>query len=127
METLYLERTDLTPRVNLDPEDLQITIQGASVPKNADEFYKPIIQWLEGFLAQLPSTATPLCVDVKLLHYNSASWVYISQIFQIIGRIHEAGMRVLIDWYTNDDDDYLREVGQELSEVSDLPFNFIEE
>lgn len=127
MELLQLERTELTPKVILDPDDLQITIQGASVPKNAEEFYKPLLQWLESFSAQLPSTSAPLSVDVKLLHYNSASWVYISQIFEIIGKMHETGMRVLIDWYTNEEDDYIREIGQELSEVSDIPFNFIEE
>ncbi len=127
MEILHLEPTELTPRVIFDPEDLQITIQGASVPKNTESFYKPLIKWLESYSTQLPATSIPLSVDVKLKHYNSASWVYISQIFQIIGRMHEAGLRVLIDWYINTDDDYLREVGQELSEVSGIPFNYIEE
>lgn len=127
MEILHLEKTELTPKVILDPYELQVTIRGASIPNNAAEFYKPLLLWLENFSDQLPSTSAPLSVDVKLLHYNSASWVYISQIFEIIGKIHETGMRVLIDWYTNEDDNFLREVGQELSEVSDIPFNFIEE
>lgn len=127
MEILHLEPTDTTPGVIFDSEDLQIIIHGASLPKNAEEFYKPLVNWMESFSRQLPETYAPISVEVKLQHYNSASWMYISEIFKTIGRIHETGMRIIIDWYTNENDDYLREVGQELSEVSDLPFNFVEE
>ena len=127
METLYIERTDYTPKIVLDPEELQFTIRGASRPENAKKFYEPVVKWLESFIAQTPSTSAPLSVDVKLKYFNSASMVYLTDVFKLIARIHGNGTRILIDWYMDEDDDLLREAGQELSELSGLPFNFVEE
>jgi hypothetical protein len=127
MDTLLIERTDNTPKILFDTEEFLFTIRGASRPENAKKFYEPVISWLERFIAQLPSTSTPLSVEVKLRHFNSASIIYLNEIFKLIGKIHNNGTRILIDWYTDEDDDVSREAGQELSELSGLPFNFIEE
>lgn len=127
MDTLFIDRTDNTPKIHFDPEELMFSIRGASRPENPKKFYEPVITWLGQFIAQLPSTSTPLSVEVKLKYFNSASMIYLNEIFKLIGKIHNNGNRILIDWYTDDDDDLLREAGQELSDLSGLPFNFIEE
>lgn len=127
MEILLIERTDNTPKIVFDPEEFLFTIKGASRPENARKFYEPVISWLERYIAQLPSTSAPLSVEVKLSYFNSASMNYLSDIFKLIGKIHNNGKRIIIDWYTDEDDELLREAGQELSELSGLPFNFIEE
>lgn len=127
MEILQIERTDTTPKVFFDPNELMLRIRGASRPENAKKFYAPLIEWLEQFQAQKPSTAFPLNVEVKLTFLNSLSLVYITEMFQQISRIHKDGMRILIDWYLNEDDYMMREVGQEISDMTNLPFNFIEE
>ncbi|MBN2487314.1 MAG: DUF1987 domain-containing protein [Bacteroidales bacterium] len=127
MEILQIERTDNTPKIVFDPDEFMFVIRGASRPENARKFYEPILTWLEGFTAQLPSTSQPLSVEVKLKYFNSASMNYLNDIFRLIAKIHNNGKRILIDWYTEEDDDVMRQAGQELSELSGLPFNFIEE
>jgi hypothetical protein len=127
MDNLFIERTNNTPKVFFDAENLLFSIRGASRPENARKFYEPVLSWLEGYFAQFPSTSTPLSVEVKLKYYNSASMIYLNEVFKLIHKIHLNGTRILIDWYTDEDDDMMREAGQELSELTGLTFNFIEE
>jgi hypothetical protein len=127
MESLQIDRTEYTPKVIFDPEEFRLIIRGASRPENARKFYEPVLHYLENFIAQKPATSTPLSVEVKFTYFNSASMVYINEIFKLVKKIHNNGMRILIDWYYNEDDEVLREAGQELSELTGLYFNLIEE
>lgn len=127
MDNLLIERTDNSPKVLFDANELFFTIKGKSRPENADKFFVPIISWLEKFAAQRPATSAPLNIEIKLTYFNSVTIRYLSDIFRIIEKIHEDGMRVIIDWFIDADDEMIREAGQELSDISGLPFNFIEE
>lgn len=127
MESIQIEKGLQTPKVIFDPEDLQLTIRGESLPENAKKFYSPIIEAIEGFIAQKPTTSVPMNVEVKLKSINSASHCHLAEIFKLISQLHKKGLRVIIDWYIDEEDDIMRETGQEFSEISGLPFNFIEE
>jgi hypothetical protein len=127
MDSLLIERTDQTPKILFDPEELIFTIRGNSRPENADKFYAPVISWLEKFAAQHPITSAPLNIEVKLTYFNSITIRYLTDIFKVISELHDDGMRIIIDWYIDVEDELIREAGQELSDVSGLPFNFIEE
>lgn len=127
MEILQIERTKHTPKVVFDPEDLQILIDGVSRPENAKKFYQPLIKWLNDFSKQLPVTTAPLNVELKLNYFNSSTVIYLSEIFRIVNSIHQSGMKVLIDWYIDEGDELIKDAGEELSEVSGLPFNFVKE
>jgi hypothetical protein len=128
MDLLKIERTQFTPEVIFDADEFFISIRGVIRPENAKAFFKPLISWIEDFHAQhLKISSTPLNVEIKLLYYNSASFIQIIDLFKIIKKIHHSGMKVIIEWYYNEDDDLMREAGQELSDISELPFIFIEE
>jgi hypothetical protein len=127
MDNLLIERTDNSPKVLFDPTELFFTIKGISRPENADKFYMPVVNWLEKFAAQRPATSTPVNIEIKLTYFNSSTIRYLSDVFRIFSKLHDGGMRVIIDWYVDSDDELIREAGQELSDVSGLPFNFIEE
>ncbi len=127
MDNLLIERTDHSPKVFFDPNELFFTIKGNSRPENADKFYSPVINWLEKFSAQRPATSAPLNIEIKLTYFNSSTIRYLTDIFRIVGNLHDDGMRVIIDWYVDSEDELIREAGQELSDISGLPFNFIEE
>ncbi|MBN1117508.1 MAG: DUF1987 domain-containing protein [Bacteroidales bacterium] len=127
MEPLRIDQTINTPKVIFDPDELFLRISGPSRPESADKFFAPLIKWLNDFKIQRPSTSVPLNVEIKIAYLNSASRIYLTSLFKIINEIHIDGMRVLIDWFVDEDDDVMRETGQELSENTGLPFNIVEE
>jgi hypothetical protein len=127
MEILQIDRTQSTPKVVFDPEEFFLQIKGASRPENAKKFYRPLVDMLDQFINNHPVTATPLSVEIKLTYFNSASMIYLTDIFKLIANLNKKGMKVLIDWYIDSDDDVIREAGLELSDMTGLHFNFIED
>jgi hypothetical protein len=127
MEILHIDRTQSSPKVVFDPEELFLQIKGASRPENARKFYTPLLNALNQFIAEHLITSLPLSIEIKLTYFNSASMIYLADMFKLISDFHQKGMKVLIDWYVDDDDDVIREAGQELSDMTGLPFKIIEE
>lgn len=125
MDKLEISASKHTPRVLLDPHDWVFNFSGSSMPENADSFYRPILNWLDEFVGAEHSASMPLSVTMRFDYYNSGSMRYIAEIFKRIAAIHASGMKVLIDWYYDEEDDLLREAGEELSEISGLPFNYM--
>ncbi len=42
----------------------------------------------------------------------------------LINNIHNDGLNIRIDWYFDENDEDMKEVGEELSEVVDFPFEY---
>lgn len=128
MDILKIERTQSTPEVLFDPDEFLLFIEGTSRPEDAEVFYSPLYAWLEEFFVQHDKTpAILLDVEIKLTYFNSSSFLKIVDLFKIIKKIHSSGIKVIVGWYYSEDDELIYEVGQEISEISELPFNFIEE
>lgn len=128
MDVLRIENTSSTPKVILDAEEKSVTIWGASRPENASSFYKPIKKWLEEYLAvQGKSYSSPLNVEVKIQYFNSPSLIEIIEVFRIIRRLIDQGQKVLVNWYYDEDDELIYDTAQEISDIIEVPFNFIED
>lgn len=127
MEILQIDRTETSPKVYFDPEEHFLQIKGASRPENAKRFYSPLLDALNNFAAENIITSTPLSVEIKLSYFNSATMVYLTDVFKIISSMHSKGLKVLVDWFVDEDDDVILEAGQEISDLTGLPFNFIED
>jgi hypothetical protein len=125
MEALFIERTETTPQILLDSDNLEFTINGNSLPGNSQKFYKPVLDWIDSFEAQFAKTARPLSIEVRLKQYNQDSFGSLLEFFEKINKLHRAGLRVIIDWILVNDE-FSRQVGQDLSDESGLPFNFVE-
>ena len=127
MEILQIDRTEYSPKIYFDPEEQFLQIKGASRPENAKKFYAPLVEALNTFAVENIISSTPFSIEIKLSYFNSASMVYLTDVFKIISNMHSKGLKVLVDWFVDEDDDVIHEAGQELSDLTDLPFNFIED
>lgn len=125
MDKLEIKSGNKTPKVILDPEELIFQISGASIPENGHSFYNPILKWLDEFISDLPKTSSPLDITIRLEYYNSTSMRYLSEFFKRIALIHQKGMKVLIDWYYDEEDEIMREAGEELAELTGLHFSLL--
>jgi len=121
MEKIFLEGTEDTPKIILNIDTGIYEISGRSLPEDSAEFYKPILSWLESF----KSSGVKNCnFEFKLEYFNTASSKLILDILTKLEACSHAGMDVKVIWYHRDDDEDMREAGEEFSELVDVPFEF---
>jgi hypothetical protein len=131
MDKINIEETKATPSVILDVENRKFEIAGCSRPENVREFYMPVINWFEGALEQTEEIKTKLTgdgtvnFDFKLSYFNSASAKFILDILLYINQLHGSNIDIRINWYYEEGDEDMRDVGEELAEMVDFEFKYI--
>ncbi|HAN00371.1 MAG TPA: nuclear pore complex subunit [Marinilabiliales bacterium] len=132
MEPLHAKETTSTPKVYFDPDQNLFEIKGCSRPEDVRDFYVPVITWLEKFRLSINDdfrakyTGSPLVFRFKFDYFNSSSAKFILDMLVLINQMHANGLNVNIHWFYDQNDEDMREVGEELSEVVDFPFEYVE-
>lgn len=128
MKEIKMPATDKSPRVLFDPENKVFELEGNSRPENVRDFYKPIIDSLTKFFKSLLENGTdekPVKFVYKLEYFNSSSAKFISDIFFLVGNYSKKGVPVKIYWYFDEGDEDMMEVGEDFSDMIDVPFQMI--
>ena len=130
MEKLIIEATVNSPRIVLDPEELKFEFSGESRPENVRNFYLPVLEWLEKFSTHQSgmkeSERTPaLNCMFNFEYFNSTSAKYILDIFKSLNALHSLGIDLDIKWLYEEDDEDMLEVGEEMSRMSKLKFEYV--
>lgn len=123
MEALSIEGTAKTPTVKFDASEGIIEIKGRSIPENSIEFYKPLVEWLEGYSGS-PLELTQ--VNVQLEYFNTSSSKCILDVFKKLEAIHKANNEVIINWHYEEDDEDMLEAGEDYESIIRVPFKMIE-
>jgi len=132
MDALKIEQTNTSPFINLNPELGIYVFAGYSRPENVREFYIPIIDWLINFKNELiqkkknETTQPPVSFDFQFVYFNSASAKFLYDVIIVLNEIQKEKIDLTIRWHYDEDDDELREAGEELSELAQVPFKFIQ-
>jgi len=122
MDTIKINSTDDTPRIILDAENEIFEISGMSLPEDVNLFYEPILSWLEEY-AESPNKET--IFNFRLIYFNTASSKLLLDILFKLEEIFEDGHTVTVKWYYPEDDEDMKESGEEYSELVDVPFDLI--
>jgi hypothetical protein len=121
MNTLQLEGTSSTPKVQLDSDLGKLNFEGVCYPENAFIFFEPILAWIEAFIRE---SRKPLLVDFKLDYFNTSSSKCLLDLMEILQRYHKEGGKVRIIWRYCEDDEDIHESGREFAEDLELDFEF---
>ena len=122
MRALIIDSTLETPRIHFDPDNNLFEISNKSLPEDADEFFKPVLNWLEIYRRK-PNSKTNFIF--KLDYFNTASARYIARIVKILdvmAKKHE----VKIFWYYREIDEDMLSMGEEYFEMTNLEFELVE-
>lgn len=123
MLKLDLAKTVDTPAVEFNPESGFFRIEGESYPENAMEFYRPVIECLGKFVA---SENRGLEVNLKMLYFNSSSSKCLLDIFDILEEYATTAKKpVKVNWYYQEDDEDIKESGEDFAEDLNLEFELI--
>jgi hypothetical protein len=123
MEPIIIEGTSKTPSVKFDSGEGVFEIKGRSIPENSVEFYKPLVDWLDGY-KETPLQKT--VVDIKLEYFNTSSSKCILDVFKKLESIHKAKNEVEVNWYYEEDDEDMLEAGEDYESIIRVPFKMIE-
>lgn len=122
MKPFISEGTSDTPDIRFDKENNVFSMSGNSLPEDVIAFYDEVNQWLENYVVD-PNPETNF--HVKMTYYNSASSKAIASIMAIFEKINGSGKKVKVFWHFLEDDEDMLESGKELSEITDIPFEFV--
>jgi len=122
MADYLIDGTGKTPRVHLCADAGVLEISGRSIPENALEFYKPVLEWLDAYsLAPQPHTR----MDLRLEYLNTSSSKCLFDLFRKLERIAGAGHDVGINWYHDPDDEEMMETGEDFRDVVKIPISVV--
>ncbi|MBE6340841.1 MAG: DUF1987 domain-containing protein [Bacteroidales bacterium] len=122
MDVISIKGTDDTPSVTLDKDKGEFVFEGRSLPEDVGDFYQPILNWLDAY-AQEPNDTTD--VMFKLEYFNTASSKVILDILLKFEEINDAKGGVTIKWHYHEDEEDMKEAGEEYEDIVSEPFEYI--
>ncbi len=123
MKELIIEKTAKTPYINFNSKTGVLRIAGRSIPENPEEFYSELMNWIEDYFKQ-PLNETK--VNIQLEYINSGSSKFILELFQKLQDFNSKGKKCSIDWYYEEDDEAVLELGKHYQSILEIPFHLIE-
>jgi len=122
MEQLHIVATRNTPSVVFLPEKATFHIVGSSIPEDPGTFYGPVVQWLQRNVAQLPDTCA---FAFSLPYFNSSSLKALYSVLVEIKKGIDQGKAFEVNWYVEDEDEFMIEAGETYQELLGMKINLI--
>ncbi len=117
MMNLFIQKTLNTPLIKF--EDGVLEISGRSIPENAISFFEPLYK----FIANYTKKPYPLTeVNVLLEYANSSTNRSLMTLFTLLEKIYENGNNITVNWYFEDGDELMSELGLDFKAILRLPF-----
>ena len=111
-----------TPFISFDQEAPLFELRGRSSPESSIQFYLPVYELLESYPSDSSKEFT---ANFALEYFNTSSTKCLMDVLKRLKAIQEKGQQVKINWYYEEDDEDIMEIGEDLELVVDMPFNFI--
>lgn len=123
MDEYYVRKTFNTPEVFFSPNEGVLKIEGRSIPEDPGEFFDNIIEQVNQYYEN-PKELTR--IDIKLEYINSGSSKYMLELMRIFKKNYENGKDCIVNWYYEEDDESIQELGQHYQATVQVPFKFID-
>ncbi len=117
MGPLHIAPTVKTPEIVFQAEDQRLVLSGRSIPENAVDFYRPILDWAQGIPEDFKLT-----VQVQLEYFNTSSSKCLLDLFKRL----EQSQSLEVQWYFDADDEDMLEAGEDYDHIVNVPFKFVE-
>ncbi len=102
------------PQITADEQKGLLRIEGESYHEYAVEFFQPIFEWLDNFIARYPKQQ--LTLEFKMTYFNTSTSRRFLEMFHVLEAHHKKGGNVNVKWYHEADDLDILENGVEYSQ-----------
>lgn len=117
MGPLHIASSVKTPEIKFSPEEKTLVLSGRSIPENAVDFYRPVLDWAQGITNDFQLT-----VQVQLEYFNTSSSKCLLDLFKRL----EVSEELQVLWYFDADDEDMLEAGEDYDHIVGVPFKFVE-
>jgi hypothetical protein len=114
MQKFEIAATSRTPGIDFDFEGHRLRLTGESYPEDVTEFYGPVFQALDQYLAGLGSGGCRF--DFELVYLNSSSAKAVMMLMEKLDAAAAKGASVEIHWHYDAEDETMQELGSEFGE-----------
>lgn len=122
MDNLILEKTKQTPEIVCNYELGRISVVGRSLPENVKEAYSTLNKWVTEY-TKTPKDDTIIDFDVE--YVNSSSNRFFFSVLKSMEDLKQSGKSVTVNWYYDEDDDDILNLGNDYSGILQVKFNII--
>lgn len=113
MSRLIISAGVRTPQITFAFDKGEFSLEGESYPEDVRAFYDaPMGQ----FYDWLASSSGPVRFEFKLVYFNSSTAKVIMDLMEHLEEAASGGRECVIEWYHAEDDDNIRELGEEFAE-----------
>lgn len=123
LKELKLNPTEYTPEVSFDPGSGQLSISGRSMPEDIGGFFNPLQEWIGSYVRN-PNDSTQLRIYFE--YYNSSTARRLTEIIFELEQLLDKGKRVKVIWCYKKGDSVMKENGEEIRDVIEIPFELEE-
>jgi hypothetical protein len=114
--------TKNSPEIRLSPDGI-IKIFGRSMGANTAEISEEIDKWIDSYVLD-PADVT--CIDIHLEYLKGTDLKFYISLLKKICTVRLKYKKCIINWYYEEGDEDMLEMGESISFLLDIPFNMIE-
>jgi hypothetical protein len=120
MDNLIIKPTDKSLAVDISYGILNFT--GRSILTDPKLFFEPINVWVSKYLKN-PAAVT--VINIKLEYIDTASTQSLYQILRQIISVRKKGLATQVNWYIEDEDPEMKELGEMIEQRLGIEFQYI--
>lgn len=122
MQYLEIEPTYKSPKVTFDPVEGKMCIEGRSVLEKVEEFYRPILNWLDTYIEEANQSSLEFTFDLE--YVNLATTKRLLFCFYKLHKLQQKGVKVSVTWRYPNNDKEAKELGEDLAQMFSFPVDF---
>jgi len=121
MDNYSLTSTPKTPKLHFNNETGEFEISGRSIPENSIEFYRPLMEWLDKYLAN-PKPKTRLSISLE--YFNTSSSKCLVEMFRKLEKLNSQS-DVHVIWHYEEEDEDMMESGDDFRKIIKIPIELV--
>jgi hypothetical protein len=123
MEDIEIKESPTTPEVNLKFSVGKFEIKGVSIPEDTEEFYAPILEAIQTYIRD--ERPEKIQMVFKLIYVNTSTSAILGRIIKIFENTNDPNLQVNIQWYYEQEDEDMKDLGEDFSSFSEIKFEMI--
>ena len=120
MDDLIIKPTDKSLAVEISHGTLNFT--GRSILTDPKIFFDPVDSWVTRYLKE-PAQET--VINIRLEYIDTASTQALYQILRQLNTVRKTGLSVKLNWYIEDEDPEMKELGEMIEQRLGMEFQYI--
>ena len=123
MNGYFIRATRVTPSIYFNPNKGIFDMRGKSSPENPVAFFNYALQSLDAYASKGEKKLT---ANMAFEYFNTSSSKCLFIFLKKLAQIDMMGKKVTVNWYFEEGDEDMKDAGEDLRDMFDMEFNFIE-